>query len=195
MLLTTVTKANRASSVFLWSLPTDLIRNSRHFHKTLIFFQLAVKPFFTSCSRVVSRRVWRREVHFFWGPAVAPAVLQVFALLRVAGGLRLLPRPRPDSVHRLQQRRLTATNHIRNACTGRRKRHTLLTAAERLRNLEALAHEHCSITHSQCKADTKLSIYRSELAHWSVCKGVLLTLFDDLFFLFILYVSHIKKWK
>lgn len=121
MLLTTVTKAYRASSVFLRLLPTDLILNSRNFHnvaakaaiKLLFFFLLIVKPFFTSCSCVVSRRVRRWEVHFFWGPAVAPAVLQVFALLRVAGGLRLLPRPRPDSVHGLQQRRLTTPSHIR----------------------------------------------------------------------------------
>lgn len=55
-------------------------------------------------------RVWRREIHFFRGPAVAPAVLQVFALLRLAGGLRLLPWPRSDSVHGLQQRRLTSTD-------------------------------------------------------------------------------------
>ena len=79
-----------------------------------LYFPPLVKHSSISCSCVVfmSLRIRRWEVRLFRGPAVAPAVLQVFALLRVAGRLRLLPRPWPDSVYRLQQRRLTAkTNH------------------------------------------------------------------------------------
>lgn len=121
------------------------------------------KHSFISCSCVVCVfcRFWRWKVCFFWGPAVAPAVLQMLALLCVAGGLRLLPRPRPDPVYRLQQRRLTGTNYTCNTCTRRSRIQTLLTPADKLLNLSC-AREHCDVlTHShQCKADTKLSIYR-----------------------------------
>lgn len=94
-----------------------------------------------SCVVFASLRIRRWEVRLFRGPAVAPAVLQVFALLRVAGGLWLLPWPRPDSVYRLQQWRLTAkTNYT---C----RHQTLLTPADKHLNL-SLTHEHCSITNS-----------------------------------------------
>ncbi len=48
-------------------------------------------------------RFWWRKVHFFRGPAMAPAVLHVLSLLRDAGGRRLLPRARWDSLSQLQQ--------------------------------------------------------------------------------------------
>lgn len=104
------------------------------------FLHLVQHSLICSCSRdaFVSRRVWRWKVRFFWGPSVAPAVFQVFALLGVAGGLRFLPRPRPDSVYRLQQRRLTATNCTWNGTNF---------SAEKLPNLSS-AHEHCNITNS-----------------------------------------------
>lgn len=80
------------------------------------FLPLVQHSFICSCScdAFVPRRVWRWKVCFFWGQAVAPAVFQVFALLCVAGGLRFLPWPRPDSVYRLQQRWLTTTNYTWN---------------------------------------------------------------------------------
>lgn len=107
-------------------------------------------------------RVWRREIHFFRGPAVAPAVLQVFALLRLAGGLRLLPRPRSDSVHGLQQRRLTSTDRnlqrLHDPATAPPPTHCwhqqikskkkTTKVQKNLLNL-SLALERSSITHSQ----------------------------------------------
>lgn len=111
--------------------------------------------------RVCICRVWRWEVRFFSGAAVAPAVLQVLALLRVAGGLWLFPRPRSDSVHRLQQRRLTLQGHgeiSKSAAASRRK---LLT----------LSFAHAVSTITQPKAGPKLSFYNWNqlLAHGCVC--------------------------
>lgn len=106
-------------------------------------------------------RVWRWEVRFFSGAAVAPAVLQVLALLRVAGGLWLFPRPRSDSVHRLQQRRLTLQGHGKISKSAAASRRKLLT----------LSFAHAVSTITQPKAEPKLSFYdwNQLLAHGRVC--------------------------
>lgn len=150
-------QVHRTGSAFLLLLPNaDVIWNSFMLFPECckavikVYFPSLVKHSFISRSCVVcfSCRVRRWKVCFFWGPAVAPAVLQVLALLRVAGGLRLLPRPWPDSVYRLQQRRLTTTDRTLLTCTRKSKniKHCWRPAEKPL-NL-SFAHEHCNITNS-----------------------------------------------
>ncbi|XP_075907033.1 four and a half LIM domains protein 3 isoform X2 [Nelusetta ayraudi] len=50
-----------------------------------------------------SPRFRRRKVHLIRGSPVAPAVLHLLPVLRLAGGRRLLPRRRQDPVPRMQQ--------------------------------------------------------------------------------------------
>lgn len=93
---------------------------------------------------------------------MAPAVLQVFALLRLAGGLWLLSRPRSDSVHGLQQRRLTSTDRnlqrprdpsLTNALLklkAKKKKIKTKKIHKHLPNL-SLALEHSSVAHSNVR--------------------------------------------
>lgn len=196
-------------SVFLLLLPNvDAIWNSFTVFpescKALIklYFPPPVKHSFISRSYVVCCccRVRGWKVCFFRGPAVAPAMLQVLTLLRGAGGLRLLPRPWLDSVHRLQQRRLTGTNYTCGTCTpsGKNVKHCW----HQQRNFQTSAlhmNTAVSLIHSQCTADTKLSIYSPKpLSAFSTvkclykfCINVLLYLYD--FFLHFLWFAHQRK--
>lgn len=56
-------------------------------------------------------RLWWWKVHLVRGTAMAPALLHLLSMLRVAGGCRLLPRARWDPLSQLQQQPIERSTH------------------------------------------------------------------------------------